>query len=147
MLHALVLQIFTFALTRAAKLANDAALAMQRTEQILCFSFFLNFLLQVSSLHYPASWPRNRPVLCRLLPCFMLSAGQDASLPVRNAPQALGFRCTHCATKFASRQAMACHSRSKFAAGRMCRSEQIFYWTCQYFIVNSSGTWYPRSTS
>jgi hypothetical protein len=25
------------------------------------FSFILNFLLQVSSLHYPASWPRNLP--------------------------------------------------------------------------------------
>ncbi len=35
-------------------MTNDA-------EQIICFSFILDFLLQVSSLHYLASWPRNLP--------------------------------------------------------------------------------------
>ncbi len=73
-------------------LTNDAALAMRRTKQILCFS--LNFFVLLSFLHYPASWPRNLPLAgpCRLLPCFhpcfqeMQLAGQDDSLRVKNAP-------------------------------------------------------------
>jgi hypothetical protein len=83
------------------KLANDAALAMCRTEQILCFWSIFNSLLQVSSLHCPTSWPRIHPGPCRLLPCIMLPASQD-SHPVRNARQALRFRCIHCTSKFAN---------------------------------------------
>ena len=95
---------------------------MCRTEQKLCFSFILNFLVQASSLHYPASWPRNLPGPGRLLPCFqvMQLAGQDDSLRVRNVPQALGFRCAHCTGEFATRQAMGCHRRTKFSLGTGC---------------------------
>ncbi len=102
------------------KLTNDAALAMRKTEQILCFSFIHLFLLQVSSLHYPASWPRNLPGPCGLRPCFMQLAGRDDSIRVRNFPQALGFRCAHCTGEFATRQAMGCHRRTKFSLGTGC---------------------------
>ncbi len=76
------------------KYSNDASLATQRTQHILCCSFFLIFLLQVSSLHYLASWPRNILLPCMLLPCFMLLAGQD-SLHVRNHQWTCELRCTN----------------------------------------------------
>ena len=90
----------------------DAALAMRMTEQILCFSFVLISLLQVSSLHLPASWPRNITGPSRLVSCFMRPTGQD-SLPVKNAPRALGFRCAHCTSEFDTRRAMDCHRRTE----------------------------------
>ncbi len=92
---------------------------MSRTQQIQCCLLILNFLLQVSSLHYPASWPRNIPWPCKLLPCFMRPAGQD-SLPVRNAPQAVGFRCSHCSCEFYTRSFMDCHRRKKSSLGTGC---------------------------
>ena len=105
-------------------MTNDAALAMRRTEQILCFSLILNFSVLVSSLHYPASWPRNLPLAGpgRLLPCFqvMQLAGQDDSLRVKNAPQGLGFRCAHCTCEFATRRAIDCHRRMKYSLGTGC---------------------------
>ncbi len=103
-------------------MTNDAALAMRRTEQILCFSFILNLLVQVSSLHYPASWPRNLPGPCRLLSCFqvMQLAGQDASLCVRNAQQGLGFRYADCTCEFTTCRAMDCHHRMKYSLGTGC---------------------------
>ena len=90
---------------------------MCRTEQILCFSFILNFLLQVSTLHYPANWPRNIAGPCRLIPCFMRPAGHDS---LRNAPQALGFRCAHCTSEFGTRRAMDCHRRKQSSLGTGC---------------------------
>ena len=100
-------------------MTNDAALAMRRTEQILCSSLILNFSVLVSSLHYPASWPRNLPVPGRLLPCFqvMQLAGHHDSLRVRNAPQGLGFRCAHCTREFATLRAIDCHRRMKYSLG------------------------------
>jgi hypothetical protein len=57
-------------------------------------------------------------------PCFMQLAGQDDrlhsqddSLRVRNAPQALGFRCAHCTADFATRRAMDRHRRTKYSLG------------------------------
>ncbi len=95
------------------------------TERILCLSFILNFSLQVSSLHNPASLPRNITGPCRLVhwlvPCFqvMLPTGQD-SLPVKNAPRALGFRCAYCTSEFNTRRAMDCHRRKQFSIGTGC---------------------------
>jgi hypothetical protein len=51
-------------------------MAMHRTQQILCFSLIINFVLKVSSLHYLASWPRNAGP-CRLLTCFIRPAGRQ----------------------------------------------------------------------
>jgi hypothetical protein len=53
-------------------------------------------------------------------PCFMQLGGQDDSLPVRNAPQALGFRCTHCTSEFATRRAMDCQRRTQSSLGTGC---------------------------
>ena len=104
-------------------MTNDASLAMRRTEQILFFfSFILIFLVQVSSLHYLASWPRNLPGPGRLRPCFqvMQLAGQDKSLRVRNAPQGLAFRCAHCTSEFATNRAIECPRIVKYFLGTGC---------------------------
>ena len=104
---------------------TDAALTMRMTEQILCLSFILKFSLQVSSLHHPACLPRNITGPCRLIPwlvpCFqvMRPTGQD-SLPVKNAPHALGFRCAHCTSEFDTRRAMDCHRRKQSSIGTGC---------------------------
>ena len=92
---------------------------MRMTEQILCFSFVLISLLQVSSLHLPASWPRNITGPSRLVSCFMRPTGQD-SLPVKNAPRALGFRCAHCTSEFDTRRAMDCHLQKQSSIGIGC---------------------------
>jgi hypothetical protein len=49
----------------------------------------------------------------------MLPAGQD-SFPVKNAPQAVGFRCAHCSNKFDTLQAMDCHCRKQSSLGTGC---------------------------
>jgi hypothetical protein len=103
-------------------LASDKALSiMRRTEQTLCLSFILNFLLQVSSEHYLssilASSPGNHiPGHCRRLTvsCVMRSAGQLSNT------QALGFRCLHCSSEFETCHGMHIHRRKQSSAGTGC---------------------------
>ena len=103
-------------------LASDKALSiMRRTEQTLCLSFILIFLLQVSSEHYLssilASSPGNHiPGHCRRLTvsCVMRSAGQLSNT------QALGFRCLHCSCEFETRHGMNVHRRMQSSAGTGC---------------------------
>ena len=92
---------------------------MRRTEQILCISFVLNFL--VTSVHYRAAiWassPRNHiPGHCRRLqvPCVMRPVGQHSII------QAVGFRCAHCSSEFETRHAMDCHRRKQSSQGTEC---------------------------
>ena len=121
---------------------TDAALAMRMTEQILCFLFILISLLQVSSLHLPASWPRNITGPS----CFMRPTGQD-SLPVKNAPRTLGFRCAHCTSKFDSRYhglSSPKGQRLSLTCGKWkprwrCRS-QVFLQACCLWIA-----WFPTT--
>ena len=106
-------------------------LGMHRTEQILCLSFILVFLLQVSSVHYreaiPASSPGNIPGPCRLLqvPCVMRPAGQHS------ITQAVGFRCADYSSEFETRHAMDCHRRKLSSQGTGCsnlnNSKSVFF--------------------
>ena len=85
---------------------------MRRTEQILCISFVLNFLVTIW-----ASSPRNHiPGHCRRLqvPCVMRPAGQHSII------QAVGFRCAHCSSEFETRHAMDCHRRKQSSQGTEC---------------------------
>ncbi len=70
------LQSFTFTMKRSQLCKWCISMAMHRTQQILCFSLIINFVLQVSSLHCLASWPRNTGP-CRILPCFIRPAGRQ----------------------------------------------------------------------
>jgi hypothetical protein len=59
------------------------------------------------------------------------------------------FRCSHCTSEFGTRRAMAVIAESNPPLGTGCADPSnskslTFYWTCQYFIVNCSGTRYSR---
>ena len=104
------------------RLAIDKGLSiMRRTEQNLCLSFILIFLLQVASGQYLlsilASLSGNHiPGHCRRLTvsCVMRSAGQLSNT------QALGFRCLHCSSEFETRHGMHIHRRKQSSAGTGC---------------------------
>ncbi len=93
-------------------LASETALGMRRTEQILCISFVVNFLVTIW-----ASSPRDHIIVhCRRLqvPCVMRPAGQHSII------QAVGFRCAHCSSEFETRHAMDCHRRKQSSQGTEC---------------------------
>ena len=104
------------------RLASDKALSiMRRTEQNLCLSFILIFLLQVSSGQYLSSLLVRASVIhipghCRRITVssVMRSAGQLSNT------QALGFRCLHCSSEFETRHGMQCHRRNQSSAGTGC---------------------------
>ena len=111
-----------FLLYHLHRLASDKALSiMRRTEQTLCLSFILNFLLHVSSVHHLssilASSPRNHiPGHCRRLTvsCVTRPGGQH------RITQAVGFRCLHCSSEFETRHGMNVHRRKQSSAGTGC---------------------------
>ena len=123
---------------------TDAALAMRiahdRTNTLLIIILF--FLLQVSSLHHPASLPRNITGPCRLIPwlvpCFqvMRPTGQDS---LRSRMRHMLWVSDAPTVRYTSSHGLS-SPKAILHWDWMCRSEQqqvrIFYWTCQYFIVN-----------
>ena len=115
-------QSWNFLLYHLHRLASDKALSiMRRTEQDLCISFILIYLLQVSSGQYllsilDSSSDNHIPGHCRRITVssVMRSAGQLSNT------QALGFRCLHCSSEFETRHGMQCHRRMQSSAGTGC---------------------------
>ncbi len=113
-----------------------------QNKYFVCRSF-LNFgclFLTAASLAAGqlATW--NIPGHCRLLrvPCIMRPAVQHS------LPQALCFQM--CPLFQRVRYTMDCHSQKQSSWMRRSKQQRVlfFYWTCKYFIVNCSGTWFSR---
>jgi hypothetical protein len=81
------LQSFTFTMKHSQVWKWCISMAMHRTQQILCFSLIINFVLQVSSLIWPAG--QGIPVPAGFFPALF------DQLAIRNAPEAVGFRYAH----------------------------------------------------